>query len=232
MAALVTFVLYLALGAGAVQAQGQGLAAVGPNGAHGFPLFFQDRQGLALEPCLVQPTTATPVPDPCFLAGSLPLGDASPIVFPSNFPDEFFWMRATADMGGVGGNTNNRAVLVLALEGAFAGALADGQQIVFARFRLRVDGLVAGQTYKVIYPYGEQSFQAVSTTDGRRMINVTDDQGCLAVPCGTFDGVLTSTNVGPFLQWDPSVAPSAPEGFIGDPAVTHAITGSTFPDHN
>jgi Bacterial Ig-like domain (group 3) len=230
--ALLALFLCFAFAAGAAHAQGQGLAAVGPNGAHGFPLFFQDRQGLALEPCLVQPTATTPVPDPCFLTGTLPLGDASPIVFPTNFPDEFFWMRATADMGGVGGNAANRAVLVLALEGAFAGAVADGQQIVFARFRLRVDGLAAGQTYKVIYPYGEQTFQAVAAPNNQRMINVTDDQGCLAVPCGTFDGVLTSTNVGPFLQWDPAVGPAAPAGFIGDPAVPHAITGSTFPDHN
>ncbi len=88
--------------------------------------------------------------------------------FPTNFPDEFFWMRATSDMGGIGGNANNRAVLVLALEGAFAGAVAPGQQIVFARFRLRVDGLQAGQTYKVIYPYGEQSFQAVATPQSKR----------------------------------------------------------------
>jgi Bacterial Ig-like domain (group 3) len=230
--ALIAFVCCLALGAGAVHAQGQGLAAAGPNGAHGFPLFFQDRQGLALEPCLVPPTATAPVPDPCFLTNTLPLGDAAPIVFPTNFPDEFFWMRATSEITGIGGNASNRAVLVLALEGAFAGAVANGQQIVFARFRLRVDGLVAGQSYKVIYPYGEQTFQAVAAAQNRNMINVTDDQGCLAVPCGTFDGVLTSTNVGPFLQWDPAVGPAAPPGFIGDPAVTHAITGSTFPDNN
>ena len=44
--------------------------------------------------------------------------------------------------------------------------------------------------------------------------------------------VLHSTNVGPFLQWDPAVLPAAPVGYIGDPAVLHPIIGSTFPDNN
>ncbi len=229
---VVALLTNLALGAAPVHAQGQGLAAAGPKLASGFPSYFQDRQGLALEPCLVQPTTTVPVPDPCALTGTLPLGDAAPIVFPTNFPDEFFWMRATSRIDGIGGLSTARADLILALEGAFAGAVADGQQIVFARFRLRVDNLIAGQTYKVIYPYGEQTFQAVVAPQNGNMINFTDDQGCLAVPCGTFDAVLNSTNVGPFVQWDPNVLPLAPPGFIGDPAIPHAITGSTFADNN
>ena len=32
----------------------------------------------------------------------------------------------------------------------------------------------------------------------------------------------------PFLQWDPTIAPSAPEGYIGNPAVVHPIVGSLF----
>src|SRR5436309_14609720 len=32
----------------------------------------------------------------------------------------------------------------------------------------------------------------------------------------------------PFLRWDPAVAPAAPAGFIGDPAIDHPITGSPF----
>src|SRR5262249_52008419 len=97
------------------------------------------------------------------------------------------------------------------------------QQISFARFRARVTGgLVPGATYRITYPYGVKSFIASSSGT----INFTDDQGCGGAPCD-FEGVLTSTNVGPFLRWD-STAPTAPAGFLGDPNVDHPITGSPF----
>src|SRR5437899_3824421 len=201
--------------------QASGLTAVGaPDPANGYPKWYMDGNGLQLGECLV-----TPADDPCALAGTFP-NPAAPIVFPTNFPDEFFYMRATARIDGIGGGIG-RADLGYALEGAFGGATgtaADGAgaQIVFAQFRLRVtSGLIAGSTYTMTSPYGTQSCVAA----GRGTINFTRDQGCLAAPCN-FASLLTNTNVGPFVRWDATSAP--PAGFIGQPAIAHGITGSPF----
>src|SRR5216117_4088033 len=217
-----TIVACVMLTAGWASAQqAQGLLRVGaPDPANGYPKWHMDRNGLQLGQCLV-----TPADDPCALAGTFP-NPAAPIVFPTNFPDEFFYMRATARIDGIGGGIG-RADLGYALEGAFGGATvtaADGAgaQIVFARFRIQVTaGLVPGATYTMTAPYGTQSFVATATGT----INFTSDQGCAAAPCN-FASLLTNTNVGPFVRWDATSAP--PAGFIGQPAVDHGITGSPF----
>ena len=217
-----TIVACVMLTAGWASAQqAQGLLRVGaPDPANGYPKWYMDRNGLQLGQCLV-----TPADDPCALAGTFP-NPAAPIVFPTNFPDEFFYMRATARIDGIGGGAG-RADLGYGLEGAFGGATgtaADGAgaQIVFARFRIRVTaGLVPGATYTMTAPYGTQSFVAAATGT----INFTSDQGCAAAPCN-FASLLTNTNVGPFVRWDATSAP--PAGFIGQPAIAHGITGSPF----
>ena len=208
--------------AAAVQQQGQGLAAVGPiDPANGFPQFYQDKAGLTLGQCL-----DVVAGDPCVLAGTIP-DPTQPITFPGNFPQEFFYAAADADITGFAGVATGRARLNLRLEGAFgnpAGTVNNGDQVVFARFRFRArdGGLTPGATYTVTYPFGVQTF--VAEADGT--INSTDDQGCPAVPppCD-FSLVLTTTNVGPFLKWD-STAPAPPAGFIGDGVTPHKITGS------
>src|SRR5437867_5470 len=202
----------------------QGLAAVGaidPN--TGFPRWYMDRNGLQLGQCL---DTTNPV-DPCVLAGTFP-DPTQPISFPNNFPDEFFYWRAVADLPNIGG-VGGRGLLVLSVQGVFVGptgtpADGNGTQAVFARYRVRVrpNGLVPGATYTVTAPFGVRSFVA---TGG--IINFTDDQGCLAPGCD-FTSVLPTTNAGPFLPWDPATAPPAPAGFIGDGNIPHTITGSPF----
>src|SRR5437870_1687480 len=129
-------VLCIALPAGLAFAQAAGLAAVGaPDPAHGFPKWYIDNNGLQLAPCLDNNAA-----DPCGLvaAGALP-NPAAPVVFPTNFPNEVFYNRATARIDGIGGGAF-RADLGIALEGAFGGAtttVADGAaaEIVFARRR-------------------------------------------------------------------------------------------------
>src|SRR3989442_15935323 len=133
-------VLCIALPAGLAFAQAAGLAAVGaPEPAHGFPKWYLDKNGLQLAPCLDAGAA-----DPCGLiaAGALP-NPALPVVFPTNFPNEVFYNRATARIDGIGGGVS-RADLGIALEGAFGGAtttVADSAapEIVFAPFRLRVN---------------------------------------------------------------------------------------------
>ena len=218
---LTTIIPLLAIGliagfnATEVRAQAQGLASVGPTDpANGYPQFYQDKGGLALEPCLAN----TAVGDPCGIAADVPIPN-QPIVFPTNFPDEFFYWTANARIRPLAGSNNFRADLTMALEGAFGGAtggVVNGEQIVFARFRFRVTGgLTPNATYTVTYPFGVKTFVASATGT----INVTEDQGCGAVPPAcNFAGVLPSTNVGPFLRWS-SAAPAPPVGYIGTPNV-------------
>ena len=218
-------IVSVVLTAGLASAQnGQGLAAVGaPDPAHGFPKWYIDRNGLQLAPCLDNNAA-----DPCGLvaAGALP-NPAAPVVFPTNFPNEVFYNRATARIDGIGGGAF-RADLGIALEGAFGGAtgtVTDGAaaEVVFARFRLRVTGgLVPGATYALTAPFGTRTFIAAATGT----INFTDNQGCAAAPPACdFTLALATTNLGPFLQWDPA-ASAPPAGYIGQPAIAHAIIGS------
>src|SRR2546430_11826222 len=96
--------------------QASGLTAVGaPDPANGYPKWYMDGNGLQLGQCLV-----TPADDPCALAGTFP-NPAAPIVFPTNFPDEFFYMRATARIDGIGGGLSG-ADPGYPPEGGFGGA--------------------------------------------------------------------------------------------------------------
>ncbi|HSB77587.1 MAG TPA: hypothetical protein VLM91_02270 [Candidatus Methylomirabilis sp.] len=219
---------YATFSASSAFAQAQGLAAVGPTDpADGYPAWYQDTTGLQLAQCLVSPSDPAPVPDPCALTGTLP-NDGAPVVFPSNFPNEFFYWRGVSKINGVGAGGGGRASLILGLEGAFGGPTAtvadgNGAQIVFSRLRIVANGLTPGATYSFTHPYGVTRLVA----DSKGQAKFTDDFGCLAAPCN-FSAVLPTHNVGPFLTWDPAVPPAAPAGFIGDPNVTHAITGSPF----
>ena len=219
-AAIIATVVMVGGGTPAAYAQGQGLAAVAPvDPANGFPQLYQDRTGQKLGPCL-----NTSAANPCGLAGTIP-NPALPISFPNNFPSEFFYWNAVAVIK----SGNFRATLTMALEGTFGnatGAVVDGQQIVFARFRFRTTGgkLTPGATYTLTHPFGVKTFVAAADAT----INFTDDQGCtIAPPACNFGTVLTSTNVGPFLKWD-ATAPAPPAGFIGDGVTPHKITGSPF----
>jgi hypothetical protein len=119
------------------------------------------------------------------------------------------------------------ADLVLAIEAAFAGGdVVAGDQISFARVRIRVDTPVAGD-YRVTHPYGVRIFRDVGV--GTRAINFTEDIG-LGAP-GNFRGALEG-RIGPFLRWDTGFPVTFPEfpgmEFVGDPAIDHTVTGSPF----
>jgi hypothetical protein len=221
---LVFAALLAAFNPGQAFAQAQGLASVGPTDpGNGFPQFYQDKAGLALEPCIANLAAG----DPCAIAAGVPVPGA-PVVFPTNFPSEWFYWTGNARIRPLVGSNNFRADLTLALEGTFGGpttAVVNGDQITFARFRFRVNGgLVPNATYTVTYPFGVKVF--VASTTGT--INFTEDQGCgVTPPACNFASVLPTTNAGPFLKWD-ATAPAPPAGYIGDANVTHSVTGSPF----
>jgi len=184
------------------------LEAVGPiDPANGFPLYYQDSKNLALEHCLdLVCDPALPVPNP-----------NAPISFPDNFPDEFFYQRAIANMTGPNGQT---FLLELGLEGSFInGVVVDGEQMVFTRVRVRATGLVAGGTYTVTYPFGVETLTA--TANAPRVIDFTRDIG--GQPLG-FTAALNG-DMGPFLRFATGASPP-PSGTMGNPNASQTVTGS------
>jgi hypothetical protein len=193
---------------------------VGPiNSFDGFPVWYKDENGLRLQ-LNVDPTdpfsgiTPADLPNP-----------SQPVSFPNNYPAEAFYQLVEAEMTT---GTGERARLVLALEAAFVSELPrNNDQIVFGRVRIRVAGLQSNVEYTVTHPYGVDTFIAEPDGEGFGEINFTEDIGGLNG--GEFHLALNS-RVHPFLQWDPTIAPSAPEGYIGNPAVVHPIVGSLLTD--
>ena len=190
-------------------ANSNGLTKFGPvSPDHGFPDWYRDKNGIELEPCMDarDPNcNAPPVPDP----------EQAP-TFPDNFPDEFFYMLADANLTANGGNV---VLAEYAVEGAFATAVQPGDQMVFGRTRYRIRGGVTGDTtYKITNPYG---VDYVKTDPGATELFTTEDVG---ITPGAFGEVLAG-QVGPFLRWTGN---DAPAGYVGDPGTLHTVTGSPF----
>jgi len=186
------------------------LTQVGPIAEHGFPAWYRDSNNVRLEACVTLddplcPALADEVPDP-----------EQPVSFPGNFPGEFFYQLdgATATL-----TSGARAVIGLDLEGAFANdEVVDGDQMVFGRVRIRFAAPI-GERYRITHPYGIDDI--VATDKG---VNMTEDIGAVA---GAF-GLALNSRIGPFLKWDPAVAPAAPAGYVGDPGVDHKVIGSPY----
>ena len=218
----------------------------------GFPAWFQDRTGVALEFC--DPSTQAELDGGwCLL---LP-GDAQiPESFPTNFFDEHFYYAAGNTLLDPG--TGFRGVLVVALETAFAnGAVVDGDQIAFGRLRVDLRPLPFEGDYRVITPFSDTTY--LNQSAGARIFETIDiGTGCPT----TFECALNAT-VGPFLLasavaggaevppmpdlktapagtdpfYDAMVAlggPTADAGtgkkYLADPARIGTVTGSPLPD--
>jgi len=193
------------------------LTAFGPiSPENGFPAWYRDAAGTQLDLCLTNPTL-------CALLAPVQLTNPNqpfPLNYGGTFPDEAFYTDIGADMPTNAGGT---ALLVLGLTGSFVNGLpVQGEQMVFARLRVRVDNLVVGASYHITTPYG--SFDQVATRTGRRGINFTQDIGLVA---GAFNQALNG-GIGPFLRWDSGLPliDALGDSFLGDPNVPHTITGS------
>jgi hypothetical protein len=210
---------------GVANAAGSVSSTVDP--LNGFPIWYQDSAGNRVEPCL-DPNDAN-----CALPAGTAFDASQPVVFPTNFPDEFFYSSAASQnvaTPGCAGTAPGRAQVALALEGAFVnGDPVAGEQMVFGRIRVRVtSGLCPNTTYRFRHPFGTETL----TTDeaGAIVPNAgTQDVGCAPVPPGRCDfslangsRVMGGATVG-FLRWDTG----APAGYLGDGATAHTITGGT-----
>jgi hypothetical protein len=182
--------------------------------ASGFPFSYTDDLGTSLELCqdVSGFCVETPRPNP-----------AARISVPDNFtPDEEgFWWLADATVPNAG-----RGLARFAKEAAFdTPGINQGHQVEFSRIRFRFDGLISGATYRITHPYGVDEIEAEPNPKGGGLINFTEDIGCLAAPCGTFPA-LPSERITSFLTWDPTVAPAAPAGYVGNGVTPHAVIGS------
>ena len=200
----------------------------------GFASWYQDSHGRTLDLCLSKALSSR-VPSapgaPSYMCSLLPtpgvFDDAQPIVFPTNFPDEAFWF--TGETALVDAARGIDLGYVSAIEAAFAAEEpVEGDQVSFARIRIRVDVPTAG-TYVITHPYGVDVFNI--DTPGRRAINMTRDIG-IGSP-KTYDGALKG-DIGPFLRsvngpyTETNPLTGAAEQFIGDPNLSEPVTGSPF----
>ncbi|MCL9802496.1 hypothetical protein QZR14_12330 [Pseudomonas sp. rhizo66] len=200
----------------------------------GFASWYQDSHGRTLDLCLSKALSSR-VPSapgaPSYMCSLLPtpgvFDDAQPIVFPTNFPDEAFWF--TGETALVDAARGIDLGYVSAIEAAFAAEEpVEGDQVSFARIRIRVDVPTAG-TYVITHPYGVEVFNI--DTPGRRAINMTRDIG-IGTP-QTYDGALKG-DIGPFLRsvngpyTETNPLTGAAEQFVGDPNLSEAVTGSPF----
>lgn len=188
---------------------------------NGFPTWYKDKTSatdVRLAGCL-DGSDAN-----CALAADSHYDPAQPTVFPTsptddtyNFPEEFFYWSGTSVTPVSAVEGGGTATLVMALEGAFAaGPVKPGDQVVFARIRVKMTNVTDGNKYLVTYPYGQQ----VVTADAGRVF-FTEDIG---LSPGEFQQALNG-RIGPFLR-----SVSAPAGYLGDGATETAVTGSPYTD--
>jgi hypothetical protein len=207
-----------------------GHAAVSATNTLTFPDWYQDEGGVRLDQCL-DPNN----PECLVLPGGTFDGTNTNLSFPDNFPDEFFWYDADADVlstPGCNGTAPGKLRFRFALEGAFLnGDPAVGDQMTFGRMRVQSSGgLCPAHDYTVVTPYGSWTV----TTDelgGLKPGANTTDVGCTPtppdVPCD-YSLALRSDVLGGFLRWDPNQLPTAPAGYLGDPNVLHTVVGAPY----
>ena len=222
--------LAIAIGALSVNANAD-LVQKGPvNLATGYPTWYQDDNGLVLDLCLPSASdTDQSQQSACLLTD---IGIEPPYSIPGNFPDESFYFRATTLLDTSGSllpQGTLKAVMVMALESAFAETVRHGEQVIFTRIRV-VAGVPAKGDYTVVHPYGTEHFSVENAT-GQRDIVFSEDVGI-----GdrlNFNASLTS-RFGPFLSPANADGTAKPYAilngakFLSDGLQSEFLTGSPF----
>ncbi|MBI5440514.1 MAG: Ig-like domain-containing protein, partial [Deltaproteobacteria bacterium] len=224
------------------------LVPAGPDYPVGYPFWYQEAPS-PLDPVGLK-LTICPGGDPmCISAPPDPLAGL-------NVGDESFYWSADARLNyrSPDGQVRLDANLVLAMEATFsnpAGAVIDGDQIVFGRTRLRVRSTHAG-TYVFTHPYGTLTVP-ISEADVNTRVSITEDIGTMPVglmppvpatsplaflnpnPDAAFTGALYS-RFSQFLRWpdlnDPRLKVLDPLtgtvqfAYVGNPLFQSQVVGS------
>jgi len=171
-----------------------------PQGPHGYPGWYQDKTGVALE--LGIPLSQGEIDGAWVLTEG--------VAFPERFPDfwsiEHFWYRADAGFDiplppavqAIARKPVTRARLVLAHEASWANEVPiNGDQIVFTRIRVRIDDLPYSGTYVIYTPYDVQIYP--DAVAGTRLF-VSQDVGIAPPPASPESFNLSlETKFGPYL---------------------------------
>lgn len=214
-----------------------GLSAMGPvnpMSTNGFPTWYTDANGVTVE--LPIPPLGDGVTAPTMIYGPL-AGTTNPVAIRAGFDTEAFYFNARSPKAFQ--TRFGKAVVTIGLEASYvSGVPTDGQQMVFARIRIKAATQVAG-TYKFFHPWGVETITVTQAdiTGTNKGIFFTKDVGLtpgwvsdgaggwtqVATPLG-FYGVLQADNsMSTFLR---QVAPAAPAGWIGDGVTEATFTGS------
>ncbi|QKE85213.1 choice-of-anchor D domain-containing protein [Arthrobacter sp. NEB 688] len=196
-------------------------AALRPDG---FPLWYQDGDGVRLDLC------DDPADPGCIVLAGDGYDPTQPVAFPGNYPPELFYAVADSDVMPTPGCDTvapGTASLRVALEAAFTGPTAEaGQQLVFGRTRFHATGLCPDTDYTVTTPYGPLTVHTDASGSVARNA-ATQNVGCGAAPCDMAQA-LASPVAGSFLRWAPGVGRAAPAGHLGDAVTLHRVVGGTY----
>lgn len=176
-------------------------------GPQGFPQWYEDADGQRLELCLDGPNCST----------------VSALLNPAAGGEAMYWGAVAAPPAELAGQG-------LEIDVSAGFDPTTGNPLVSGRIRIRVRGLVPGETYTLTHPYGQATavaevdpdpFDPGETQDGR--IRFIREVGCVAPeepvdgtpappapPCD-FESPLAGPLFGGFLR-----QPTAPAGFLGE----------------
>ena len=217
------------------------LDRAGPvDAVNGFPQWYSDKNGVALEMCINIDPAVLAAGGCAVLPAAPPNGVLTvPEVFPGNWSTEHFYTLASVKLLSAGLDKLTRTpisgaggiVFNMGLEGSFAtGVPTPGTQITFNRWRVQHTNV--GCTGNYTYYTPNNTPQTYAGAEGGKIFETSD------VGIGTFTGPLAGTT-GPFLRWSdvPGGAVKAP--FIGPDgkkyisdynAVGTPVTGSELPN--
>ncbi len=208
--------------------------------ANGFPAWYQDRNGIALELCTINDPDVT-VDALLVNAGQCAIFNVAPPngiqtgpeVFPDNFVNEHFYTLVTGNMPTAGttiANNPPRVVINMGLEGAFSTPTPTaGAQLTFSRWRVQHFGLACTGDYTYYTPTNTP--QTIPGVAGGRVFQ-TYDVG-VTNPADVMTG-----HTGPFLMASDASggAPAAPfigpdnKKYLADATLFTSITGSVIPN--
>ncbi len=204
--------------------------------AHGFPAWYSDKKGVALEFCVNLDAAVLAAGGCAVLPGPVPNGvQTVPELFPANWSTEHFYTLAAATLNTAGIDKKTglaisgagKLVVNMGLEGSFAtGTPTPGSQITFNRWRVTHTNTACAGSHTYYTPNSAPA--TYSSSAGGKVFQTSD------VGIGSFDGPLQGST-GPFLQWSatpggPVKAPfTGPDGkkYIADyTAAGTPVTGS------
>ena len=242
MRSIIVKTLALSIAAmGAVPSAFAVLDRAGPvDPVHGFPQWYSDKSGVALELCVNNNAAVLAAGGCAVLPAAPPAGVLTvPEVFPGNWSLEHFYTLASVKLGTAGldrvtglpiSGAGNLTVN-MGLEGSFAsGAPTPGGQIVFNRWRIQHTNVACTGNYTYYTP--NNAPQTFSGAAGGKVFETSD------VGIGTFTGPLLGTT-GPFLQWSATPGGAVKPAFIGPDgkryisdygALGTPVTGSDLPN--